>query len=470
MTPSEEFLAVGDNSLASDDESDAIEYYEKGIAALTEGDSLATALSLYTNLGTAFSSLANEKAAIGSYRNAILLHSDVIENDGSNVPKEATDIAAQAAFFLGMSHEALGNPKKAVDAYAFASSLDEYHWSSLANLGSVFYDSLKQPAEAIEAYNKAYAILTQREVEPTDPPHDPTYILSELQYRIGLAITHSDGRKCAMQDDPDTPVDCKQVATHAFSLATKFNPENENAKHMLAAITADATVKRASNTYVTALFDEYAHNFEHSLVDELGYNGFERLRRAFDRAFGGRENTPVFQLVIDAGCGTGLVGEQFRNVSHHLVGVDLSEAIIVEAQRVRPSLYDETRVGDVTDVFREMKPVSLIIAADSYIYFGDLVPLFQSMEEGLSDGGFVAFTLENVSEEDAKSLAETTPDWRWQLTPSGRFAHRKEYVESVAKHHSLDIFHYEPLVDFRYENGVGVQGHIFVLQKQQKDL
>jgi predicted TPR repeat methyltransferase len=107
-------------------------------------------------------------------------------------------------------------------------------------------------------------------------------------------------------------------------------------------------------------------------------------------------------------------------VSDYLVGVDLSEAIITEAKRSRPNLYNQTRAGDVTDMFREMKPISLIIAADSYIYFGgemilgtlspfissiranilaDLDPLFQSMEEGLEDGGFVAFTLENVGKE-----------------------------------------------------------------------
>ena len=46
-----------------------------------------------------------------------------------------------------------------------------------------------------------------------------------------------------------------------------------------------------------------------------------------------------------------------------------------------------------------MKPIDLIIAADSYIYFGDLNPLFESMNEGLIAGGFVAFTLENPLEE-----------------------------------------------------------------------
>ena len=49
-------------------------------------------------------------------------------------------------------------------------------------------------------------------------------------------------------------------------------------------------------------------SFEHSLVKELGYTGYERLRRAFDRAFD--QKPPTFNKVLDAGCGTGLVGEQ----------------------------------------------------------------------------------------------------------------------------------------------------------------
>jgi hypothetical protein len=31
------------------------------------------------------------------------------------------------------------------------------------------------------------------------------------------------------------------------------------------------------------------------------------------------------------------------------------------------------------------------------------------------------------------------------------------------------LAHYDPTVDFRYENGVGVQGHIFVMQNQASD-
>lgn len=53
------------------------------------------------------------------------------------------------------------------------------------------------------------------------------------------------------------------------------------------------------------------------------------------------------------------------------------------------------------------------------------------------------------------------------MTPSGRFAHRKEYVEYVAEMNSLQIVHYEPLEGFRYEKGVPVRGHIFVMKSKE---
>ena len=214
-------------------------------------------------------------------------------------------------------------------------------------------------------------------------------------------------------------------------------------------------------------------SFEHSLVEELHYNGYERLRRAVDRALelsphhNGRPQK--FELVIDAGCGTGLVGEQFRNVSKYLIGVDLSEVILEEARKLRPNLYNATVVGDFTQVFLERKPISLIVAADSYIYFGDLSLLFRSMKEALEEGAFAAFTLEDVDASTLDILMESKPDWRWQLTASGRFAHNRYYVEATGKENDLYLFHYEHLETFRFENGKGVNGHIFVLQKRTTD-
>ena len=470
-TSPDEFLSLGDSALTSGDDEEAIEFYKQGIALVTEDDtSLLTELSLHTNLATAYSSIGQEEKAAKAYENALISYKNSIGDIvDASIKRDAGDIAAQAAFFIGMVYQDMGQPKDAAEAYEYANTLDPLHWASMANLGSVLHDELRKHREAVVAYNRAYNILTDMEHEPTDPPPDSHFILSQLQYRIGLCISHDLTQKCTLQDDPDSELTCKELATHAFALAVEFDPDNDSAKHMLATITADATVKRASNTYVKSLFDNYAHNFEHSLVQELGYTGYERLRRGFDRAFGGTDKVPTFSKVVDAGCGTGLVGEQFRNVSQHLIGVDLSQAILDEAVRVRPTLYDQVLMGDVTQVFRDQKPISLIIAADSYIYFGDLDPLFESMHEGLEEGGYAAFTLENVDAENEQMLAETKPEWRWQLTASGRFAHHKEYALAVGQAHQLELVHYEELNDFRFEKGVGVRGHIFVMKKTSAD-
>jgi len=53
-------------------------------------------------------------------------------------------------------------------------------------------------------------------------------------------------------------------------------------------------------------------------VEELGYDGYQRLRRAFDRSFGGEAKVPLFNIAVDAGCGTGLVGEQVRDYHYYI--------------------------------------------------------------------------------------------------------------------------------------------------------
>ena len=126
--------------------------------------------------------------------------------------------------------------------------------------GSVFQDNFNNYDEALQAYNKAFDILTESD-KPTDPPAEPRFILSQLQYRIGLCLKANLDRNCATITEPHKPVSCREMATHAFSLAVQYDSENLAAKHMLASITADATMKRASNSYVKNLFDDYAQKY-----------------------------------------------------------------------------------------------------------------------------------------------------------------------------------------------------------------
>ena len=465
------FLEQGDMALMSNELEEAIGYYKLAIALVEDEHhgkkyALDVGIAAYTNLATAFSSLDEthdgklEQAAT-YYQNALLLYRKEIDNV---IDPEAQDaariVASEASFFLGMVYQDLGQSNFAVDAYEYANQLDPYHWASLANVGSILQDDFSDHRAALRAYNQAYGLLTDEEIADviTQPPPEPRFILSQLQYRIGLCLSHDlHTNNCALEDEPENPVDCKEMAMHAFALALEYDPNNESAKHMLASM-------RASNEYVKLLFDDYAHNFEDSLVKDLGYTGYQKLRLAFDKSFDIKK-VPTFDVVVDAGCGTGLVGEQFRNISRVLIGVDLSEVILNQAKEKRPGLYDEVVAGDVTEVFRDRAPISLIIAGDSFIYFGDLDPLFESMRDGLGEAGYAAFTLENVGSETEKAMASSKPDWRWQLTASGRFAHRMEYVVSVGKKFNLALVYYEPLDGFRFEHGVGVRGHVFIMQK-----
>jgi tetratricopeptide (TPR) repeat protein len=256
---SDDYLSLGDNALSMDATPKAIELYQKGIDLLSDDGSLLTILALETNIATAYSSIGDNDSSIEHYRKALKAYTEEIDGIvDKQITADAKDIASQASFYLGMVlQDVEGNPAKAVDAYGYAVLLDPKLWSAWANLGSVLHDQLGNHDDALEAYNKAYEILTEDE-DPTDPPSEPRFILSQLQYRIGLCLTHDPNRKCALATDPDKPVSCKEMATHAFSLAVKYDEENESAKHMLATITADATMKRASNEYVKNLFDDYA--------------------------------------------------------------------------------------------------------------------------------------------------------------------------------------------------------------------
>ena len=76
----EELLEMGDNKLATNDPQNANQYYLTGIEQLNiEEDSLITGISLYTNLGTAHSTLGNKQEASKVYRDGLLLYSNTID-------------------------------------------------------------------------------------------------------------------------------------------------------------------------------------------------------------------------------------------------------------------------------------------------------------------------------------------------------------------------------------------------------
>jgi predicted TPR repeat methyltransferase len=495
---------------------EAIEAYRQGVGKLPttcdkslDKKQAQVILSLYTQLGQALSYADDWEKAIDSFRKACICQREWSEggkNDALN------QLASKAYFSLGMAYQESASSatdegkqreqlELSVRAYGHATKLDPLYWSSFANLGVVLADvghdgngnkvkSLEMYEEGILAYQKAIDILTGANVSeedrssstPTDPPENVREVLAELNYRIGLCLVpflfspssddETDGeRQCTLTID-SKPItrSCLELSAYQFNKASQYDPLHAGAQNALVLVTADASFGMSTDIEkVQALFEDYASNFETSLVDELNYNAFHRMRKGFDRALlqQHKATDKKFLKVVDAGCGTGLAGAEFRNISQTLIGVDLSPAIIEHAKTKRPGLYDSFQTGDIKLILRDYvkQPISLLVAADTFIYFNDLTDLFASMKTGIEEGGYAVFSLENVSEESEARLNAVVPQWRWQQQPSGRVAHRKQYVEDIAKANSFQTILYDKLDNFREEKGEGVRGHLFVLQK-----
>ena len=267
---------------AADIDVAADRYVENGVAAMAQGDFSSAAIllrraadlipipypdkasssqreldaSTLTNFATALGEIGQNNLAILSYKRSV----DILPT-------------SDAYFFLGLTLQDEGRQREAADAYSAAADLDPLHWESLSNLGSILHD-MRDFSSATVALSNAISLLEDRSTEPMNAPHDPFPILSQLHYILGtclVASPDSDSRICAKESQS---LPCSQLAQHSFSKSLDYDPSNTLSSHMLATLTADATVVRASNEYVEALFDSYAGSFEHSLTVDLKYTGY----------------------------------------------------------------------------------------------------------------------------------------------------------------------------------------------------
>jgi predicted TPR repeat methyltransferase len=116
-------------------------------------------------------------------------------------------------------------------------------------------------------------------------------------------------------------------------------------------------------------------------------------------------------------------------------------------------IYDELIIGDAVAPMRERPSTfDLIVAADVFVYVGDLAPLFAAVVTALTADGLFAFSV------------ETSESHGFRLEPTMRFAHSRSYVETVA--HEVGL---TPLLihaaSTRRESGADAPGLICVFQR-----
>lgn len=234
----------------------------------------------------------------------------------------------------------------------------------------------------------------------------------------------------------------------AYRRVLAVEPEDAAARHLLAAAGGLPIPGRAADDYVVELFDAFADSFEDEL-GELDYQAPRHIGDALDRI--GLPDRPL--RALDLGCGTGLCAPYLRWRASALHGVDLSAGMLAKA-RAR-GIYDQLAEVELT-AWLACHPQSydLMVAADVFVYFGDLHPPLAAAAGALAGGGVLAFTVEQALPDDAPP----------QLSPVGRYAHGAGHIRTAAAAAGLAVIALDAVV-LRRERGRRVVGWLTALRR-----
>jgi predicted TPR repeat methyltransferase len=213
----------------------------------------------------------------------------------------------------------------------------------------------------------------------------------------------------------DILVTLGRIADGVVSLhrARECGADAERIGFVLASIGLEPAPPAAPPGYVRDLFDEYAARFDRELVGALHYRVPERLTE-----LALRHARPAQLDILDLGCGTGLCGPLLRPFARRLTGVDLSGNMLDRARAL--GVYDELACAEITEYLSHRDAgFDLVIAADVFVYFGDLAPLFSVIRRAMRAGGHVAFSVERA-------------DGDCELARTRRYRHTRPYLERVA--------------------------------------
>jgi predicted TPR repeat methyltransferase len=240
-------------------------------------------------------------------------------------------------------------------------------------------------------------------------------------------------------------------AQEVFRQWLEQDPDNPIARHMLAACGGPETPERASDRFVESLFDSCAADYDENLRS-LDYGVPELIASVLaDRIGSPREGLRV----LDAGCGTGLCGPVLRRYASHLTGVDLSPAMLKRARSLE--LYDDLIQSELTVHLHERAAAyDLVVAADTFVYFGELGQLIAATEGSLRPRGSLVFTVERTDDD---------PSGGFRLDPHGRYSHARSYLERVVARSPLSLRTILSDV-LRKEGGRPVQGWIVLACKK----
>jgi len=347
---------------------------------------------------------------------------------------------------LGITHFHLKRWREAIPLLQQSTTADPGQSEAWMHLG-LAYEALAQWQAAADSLARALELEPQRA--------DLWVVCGQCQLRLGFVelALHAFDRAVAI--DPNLALAWSERgsllrelhrledAALCFEKAISLGADPELHGYYLASVRGTGGPAAPPAHYVEALFDDYAADFQTHLVETLQYQAHQSLVRPLLQA--GRR----YHSVLDLGCGSGLCGQLIHPLADSIDGIDVSKVMLGQARQagVYRDLIHADLVSFLTDTPRS---ADLVLAADVFIYVGELSAVFRSIRLILEPTGCFAFTVE---------LSPEGQDVH--LLPSLRYAHSESYVRRLAQTHGFkvrDLF----TAPLRYDQRQPVQG-LYVL-------
>lgn len=374
---------------------DRAAYMYRKALHLRPGDPL-----LLFETGVLFQQMGHDREAEVLYRKSVTAKPDYVE----------------ALVNLAGMLSAQGRYDEALEGLSAALAARPGALFALIGMGAV-YGRLLKPAKACEYFRSAVNIAPE-----------------SLEANTGLATS--------LQALGKT-----KEASGIYQKILAIDPANQQALHMLAAYGKQPLPAVASPEYVSSLFDSYANNFDDHLVKTLGYRIPEEVCSLIEK-WGAENEDEEKPDILDLGCGTGLCGRLLVGKYRSLVGVDLSEAMLDIARSL--NIYTDLKRQDVS-VYLQDNPgmFDVVIAADVFVYIGDLNETFGHCARAMCDRGLFIFSTEDCDMDDGYTLKVT-----------GRYGHARSYIDRIAAAHGFDCLCRKDSI-IRYEGGVPINGCVW---------
>ena len=417
---------LGSALQACDRSDEALASYDRAIA-LQPDYALA-----HSNRGNALRSLGRIDEALRSYELAIAIRPDYSEAH-NNRAIALQDMGRHEDALLSAEHalstrpnyaDALGARGNALHSLQrYDEALRSYDLALAARpdwpeahcwRGSTL-QRLKQFDAALQSYERAIALR----------PHYPL----AHQYR-------GNSLRALMRSDD---------AIAAYRQALAQGGDAEQIAYALAALGVGSAPAAAPAEYVKTLFDQYADHFDQHLLEVLAY----RMPALLDAAI--RRNVAARDLnTLDLGCGTGLCAPYLRQYSRSLTGVDLSAKMLAKAGE--RGLYDDLHCAELVEFLSGRSDAcDLIVAADVFVYIGDLAPVFAAARRALRPAGSFCYSVEAG---DGNG---------YTLRASNRYAHSLAYLRQLANANGFEIIEAEAQAG-RQENGGDITAYAVLMR------